>query len=60
VLYLQQADYDLDEAMRAYQADERWEREHPLKAAKKGKAKASSASPGRRKWGFGGGLAGQI
>lgn len=59
LLYLQQADYNLDEAIGAYKSDERWEREHPLEAVKKGK-KASSAAPTRRKWGFGGGLAGQI
>jgi len=59
LLYLQQADYNLDEAIGAYKSDERWEREHPLEAVKKGKSKASSAATGRRKWGFGG-LAGQI
>jgi hypothetical protein len=36
-MYLQQADYDLDRAINAYKADERWEQENPLKAAKKGK-----------------------
>lgn len=62
LLYLQQADYHLDQAMAAYKSDERWEKEHPLEAARKGKAKASQTSS-RRKWGFGGsggGLTGQI
>jgi hypothetical protein len=61
-MYLQQADYDLEQAIEAFKADERWEKEHPLEAAKKGKAKASQ-SAGRRKWGFGGsggGLTGQL
>jgi hypothetical protein len=58
---LQQTDYDLEEAITAFKADERWEKEHPLEAARKGKAKAPSTS--RRKWTFGGsggGLTGQI
>lgn len=62
LLYLQQADYDLEEATAAFKADERWEKEHPLEAARKGKAKASQGS-GRRKWGLGGsggGLTGQM
>ncbi|KAF2183677.1 hypothetical protein K469DRAFT_710474 [Zopfia rhizophila CBS 207.26] len=53
LLYLQQADYNLDEAIAAYKADERWEKEHPLEAAKKGKSKAWQSS-GRPRWGFGG------
>lgn len=62
LLYLQQADYNLEEAMAAFKDDERWEKEHPLEAARKGKAKAPDTSQ-RRKWGFGGsggGLTGQI
>ena len=62
LLYLQQADYNLEDAITAFKADERWEREHPLEAARRGKAKASQSS-GRRHWGFGGsggGLTGQI
>ncbi|KAF1965414.1 hypothetical protein BU23DRAFT_593678 [Bimuria novae-zelandiae CBS 107.79] len=53
LLYLQQADYNLEEAIATFKADERWEREHPLEAARQGKAKASQSS-GRRKWDFGG------
>lgn len=61
VLYLQQTDYDLDQAIKAYKADEQWEKEHPMEAAKKGKLKATQVS-GKRRWfgGSGGGLAGQI
>ncbi|PSN75041.1 hypothetical protein BS50DRAFT_540818 [Corynespora cassiicola Philippines] len=62
LLYLQQADYNLVQAMSTYKADERWEQEHPLEAAKKGKSKASQSS-GKRRWGFGGsggGLTGQL
>ncbi|KAH4074219.1 hypothetical protein HBH50_044140 [Parastagonospora nodorum] len=59
LLYLEQANYNLEQATSAYKADEKWEQDHPLQAAKQGKAKASP-STGRRKWGFGGGLAGQL
>jgi hypothetical protein len=59
LLYLKQANYELDAAVEAYKADERWEREHPLEAARAGKAKNSSTqSKGR--WGLGGGLTGQL
>ncbi|KAF2120090.1 hypothetical protein BDV96DRAFT_485595 [Lophiotrema nucula] len=61
LLYLQQADYDLDQAIEAYKADERWEKEHPLEAVKKGKSKATPTA--RKKWslgGSGGGLTGQL
>ncbi|KAF1844381.1 uncharacterized protein K460DRAFT_419303 [Cucurbitaria berberidis CBS 394.84] len=57
LLYLDQANYNLEQAIAAYKADEQWEKEHSLEAAKKGKAKAQSS--GRRKWGFGG-LTGQL
>ena len=62
LLYLKQSDYDLNQAIEAYRADERWEKEHPLEAAKKGKSKVSQ-TPGRRRWGLGGsggGLTGQL
>ncbi|KAF2197723.1 hypothetical protein GQ43DRAFT_193184 [Delitschia confertaspora ATCC 74209] len=59
LLYLQQADYNLEQAIEAYRADESWEKDHPLEAARKGKA--DSKSSGRRGWGFGGGgLTGQL
>lgn len=46
LLYLQQAKYDLDSAIEAYQADERWEKEHPMEGSSKGK---TPQKPGRRK-----------
>lgn len=58
LLYLEQADYNLEHAITAYKADEEWEKEHSLEAAKKGKARDTQSS-GRRKWGFGG-LTGQL
>jgi hypothetical protein len=36
LLYLEQASYNLEQATAAFKADEQWEREHPLQAAKKG------------------------
>ena len=57
LLYLRQADYDVDAAVEAYKADERWEKEHPMDAALKGKARQSS---GRKRFGIGGGLTGQL
>ncbi|KAK4891094.1 hypothetical protein LTR27_010301 [Elasticomyces elasticus] len=39
LLYLQQAEWDLEVAVEAYREDERWEREHPLEAKGKGKGK---------------------
>jgi hypothetical protein len=61
LLYLQQADYDLDRAVVNFKADESWEKEHPLEAARRGKSKASQ-STGRRKWfgSSGGSLIGQL
>ncbi|KAF2845971.1 hypothetical protein T440DRAFT_459392 [Plenodomus tracheiphilus IPT5] len=57
LLYLEQADNQLEQAIISYKADEEWEKEHSLETAKKGKSKASQTT-GRRKWGFGG-LTGQ-
>lgn len=59
LLYLEQSNYNLEQAIEAYRADEQWEKDHPLQAAKKGKSKAQQ-NTGRRKWGFGGGLSGQL
>ena len=58
LLYLDQASYNLEEAIATYKADEQWEREHTLQAVKKGKSKAI-ASSGRRNWGSGS-LTGQL
>ena len=46
LLYLQQAEWDLDVAIQAFKDDERWEREHPIEArekAGKGKGRGDSA-----------------
>ncbi|KAL8839006.1 MAG: hypothetical protein Q9170_001937 [Blastenia crenularia] len=37
LLYLGQAQYDLDRAVETYLADEKWEREHPLESSSKSK-----------------------
>ena len=34
LLYLQQYDYDLESAIETFKDDERWEKEHPIEAAK--------------------------
>ena len=39
LLYLEQVDYDLGAAVEAYKDDERWEKEHPMEANRKGKGK---------------------
>jgi hypothetical protein len=57
LVYLKQADYDLDLAIEAYKEDEKWEKEHPLEAAKR-KGKATQAP--RRRHGMGLSMTGQI
>ncbi len=57
ILYLQQTNYDLDGAVEAYLADEKWEKEHPMEGSSKGKA---APKPGKRKFGLGTGLSGQL
>jgi hypothetical protein len=37
LLYLKQADYDLEAAVEAYREDETWEKAHPLEGSGKGK-----------------------
>ncbi|KAF2143307.1 uncharacterized protein K452DRAFT_247755 [Aplosporella prunicola CBS 121167] len=59
LLYLEQADYNLDTAIEAYKADERWEMEHPMVGPSKGKNKAS-AKPKKSKWSIGGSITGQL
>ncbi|KAK3654448.1 hypothetical protein LTR56_004078 [Elasticomyces elasticus] len=46
LLYLQQAEWDLEVAVEAYREDERWEREHPLEAKAKGKKKIAGKTTG--------------
>lgn len=57
LLYLKQAEYDLDTAVQSFKADEKWERENPMSASSKGKSKQST---GRRKYGISGGITGQL
>ena len=57
LFYLKQAEYDLDAAVEAFKADEKWEKENPMSGSSKGKSKRST---GRRKYGFGGGITGQL
>jgi len=38
-LYLKQTDYNLEAAIEIYKEDERWEKEHPLVAAKSNNGK---------------------
>ena len=45
--------------MDAYKADERWEKEHPLESSGKGKTRGKQ-TPGRRRFGIGGGIVGQM
>lgn len=52
-LYLKQSDYDLELAIEAFKADEKWEKDHPLD--KKGKGKS-----GHRTFTTGGGITGQL
>jgi hypothetical protein len=39
LLYMKQADYNLEDAITAYKDDEQWEREHPIEANIRGKGK---------------------
>jgi hypothetical protein len=48
LLYLEQADYDLQLAMEAYFADEEWERTHPAEAARRGKGIVRGGGNGLR------------
>ena len=57
LLYLHQADYDLDCAVEAYLEDEKWEKEHPMEGSSKGK---TAPKPARRKVGIRTGLSGQL
>ncbi|KAI4118574.1 MAG: hypothetical protein LQ345_001411 [Seirophora villosa] len=57
LLYLDQAQYDVDFAVETYLSDEKWEREHPLTCSSKGK---SVADRPRRKFGTQTGISGQL
>ena len=58
LLYLQQSDYNLGLAVEAYLADEKWEKEHPLEAASKGRKAGQKWE--KRKIGMQTGLTGQL
>ena len=49
VLYLEQANYNLEMAMEIYKDDERWEKEHPVESNGKVKGK-SRLEVGRRRY----------
>ena len=57
LIYLQQAQYNLDVAVEAYRADEKWERDHPIESSSKGKVKQKAS---KRKYGIGTGFTGQL
>ena len=57
LLYLKQADYNLDIAVETYLNDEKWESEHPIEANVKGKEKKSVP---RRRLGFSSSITGQL
>lgn len=48
LLYLEQANYELDLAIDVYKDDERWEKENPLQGKGKGKATSRSEVGKRR------------
>ena len=48
LLYLKQASYNLEMAVEAYLADERWGKEHPIEPNMKGKGKTKYAEPETR------------
>ena len=56
LLYLTQANYDLDIAVENYLADEKWERSHPMKVKMKG---AESRNTTKQRLGFSNSITGQ-
>ena len=50
LLYLQQAEWDLDLAIGVYKDDERWEKEHPLEAQQKVKKGKIAKDAGMRRF----------
>ena len=57
LLYLRQANYDLDLAVESYLADEKWEKEHPIEGTSEGKMRAQTNG---RKFGLSTGFSGQL
>ena len=58
LLYLKQADYELDAAVEAYRSDEKWEKEHPMEANMKGKERKEA--PRRSGFGLSNCITGQL
>lgn len=50
LLYLNNADWDLDAAIDAYRDDEQWETDHPLETKQQAKKGKSASSVGRRRF----------
>ena len=50
LLYLKQADWNLEAAIEAFQDDERWEKEHPLEAKQKVKDGKAVKNVGMRRY----------
>nr|POE72987.1 hypothetical protein CFP56_30926 [Quercus suber] len=50
LLYLQQSDWSLDDAVAAYTEDERWEKAHPLEAKEKAKKGKTAKGAGMRRF----------
>ena len=48
LLYLEQAEYDLEAAIQAYREDERWEKEHPMAGSSRSKASSAKTTGMRR------------
>ena len=54
LLYLKQAEYDLDTAVDTFLADEQWEEDHPMASSSQAKNKS------RKRMHMGGGLTSQL
>lgn len=50
MLYLKQAEWNLEAAIEAYKDDERWEKEHPLEAKQKVKKGKMVKNVGMRRF----------
>lgn len=50
LLYLKQAEWDLEMAIAAYREDEQWERDHPLEAKQKGNKGKHAKDVGMRRF----------
>ena len=57
LLYLKQANYDLNLAIESYLADEQWEKEHPIEGSSKNKTKQNTPN---KRLGLATGLSGQL